>query len=888
MTSNPVVSVPKVIWLLWLQGWEHTPEIVQASKTSWLNRNPGWKVWLLDRTSLDMFIPPDRLYRILSTNASHAALSDLIRLELLHRYGGVWADATTICAKPLDGWLNQCARQGFFAFDRPGPNRMISTWFLAAHRGSYIVELWREAAARYWHERIVCDDYLWIHNLFGQIYETDVHFQSIWNSVPKISAVHSFHFSPNAQALYESPTSAHKEGLLSPPVPVFKLTHKLSRPIGDHSLIAAICAFAKLEKDRKKSLSYRRVLVIWYGSFAHGTIGDLLSMESVVTYLHALGHQVSHATDLNVEIPGCQRIDWRTVDAASFDCVVFVCGPILKSHVHLRKLFSRFSFSPIAGVGVSLLSHNPFQVVFARQGGNKDYGDVAIVAPKPLRTEGLNHKRSPKIGVVLSGKQGEYGAERCLWKETETLVLRTALAAICDNQGNITHIENHLVRSGISPYEIEQQYSECDLIITSRFHGGIEALRSGVPFIAIDQIKGGAKVVPLLSQLGWPYVYKVDNVNLDEIADVASELLKDPKKKHLLDARNKAVSLANDTLESLSEWILSNSVVPQRYLQKVAKNECNNSKIAAKHPPMPIIVASTRSGTTLLRLMLDAHPDLSIPPETHFIGALFNLQGDSSSLRENFHRIVTTHERWADFHLSPIDLYENLEKIEPFTISDGIRCFYYMYAARFNKKRWGDKIPPYILCMNDIQTLLPEARFIHLIRDGRDVALSMRNLWWGPGADMKRQASHWLGWIREARQQAQFLNYYIEVYYEDLIRNTEKVLREICAFIEIPYDKAMLGYYRTAASRLDEFGDRHSPDGYTYTKQQRLSVFKYTSEPPNVSRVERWRREMSEGDRAKFEAVAGSMLRDLGYDTGKIQQRNNFVGRLAEIQADLD
>lgn len=560
MATNSV-SVPKVIWLLWLQGWEHAPEITQASQASWSNRNPGWKVWLLDRTSLDTFIPCDQLNRILYSNAPLEALSDLIRLELLHRYGGVWADATTICSKPLDGWLNQFAQEGFFAFDRPGPNRMISTWFLAAHRGSYIVECWRKAAAGYWHDRVEHDEYFWVHKLFEQIYETDVHFQSIWNSVPKISAVHLFHFGPDSPVLYDSPSPAHNDGLISPPLPVFKLTHKLSRPISDYSLMSAIIAFAKQEQISKRSLSYRRVLVTWYGSFGHGTIGDLRSMESVVTHLHALGHRVSHATDLDVEIPGSHRVDWRTVDPVFFDCVLFVCGPILRSHIESSRLFSRFSSSRIAGVGVSLFSpddfnyYNPFQAVFARQGADKDYGDVAIVAPTPLKTERLWRKRNPRIGIVLRGKQAEYGVELCLWAETETLVLRTAWAATRNIQGEITAIENHLVHSRESPDKIEQHYAECDLILTSRFHGAIEALRSGVPFIAIDQIKGGGKVMKLLSRLGWRHVYKVEDVNLDAIAQAASSLLRDPMRPQLLEARSEAISRANETLQSLSEWV---------------------------------------------------------------------------------------------------------------------------------------------------------------------------------------------------------------------------------------------------------------------------------------------------------------------------------------------
>ena len=233
-----------------MQGWECAPKVVQASQASWANRNPGWKIWLLDRNSLADFIPPDHLKRILSTHAPNEALSDLIRLELLHRYGGVWADATTICAKPLDSWLDHYAKQGFFAFDRPGPNRMVSTWFLAAHKGSHIVNRWREAAAEYWRDRLQRDDYFWIHNLFGEVYESDPTFRSVWDSTPKISAIHPFHFGPNATVLLEPPAPLHRVGLQSPPAPVFKLTHKLGESMTDHSLLAAICNFAKRGQNR--------------------------------------------------------------------------------------------------------------------------------------------------------------------------------------------------------------------------------------------------------------------------------------------------------------------------------------------------------------------------------------------------------------------------------------------------------------------------------------------------------------------------------------------------------------------------------------------------------------------------------------------------------------
>jgi len=291
-------------------------------------------------------------------------------------------------------------------------------------------------------------------------------------------------------------------------------------------------------------------------------------------------------------------------------------------------------------------------------------------------------------------------------------------------------------------------------------------------------------------------------------------------------------------------------------------------------PPMPIIVGNPRSGTTLLRLMLDAHPDLAIPPETYFIPALLQLEGDSHHLREAFYKQLTADPRWPDFHLSAESFYTHLFNIEPFTITAGLRCFYQMYAKRFGKSRWGDKTHGYVLQIQDIQATLPEAHFIHIIRDGRDVALSMKGMWWEAGDDIEKQASNWVWRIREARQQAQFCQHYLEVRYEELIANTTKVLQDICAFINLPYNSQMEDYYKSAQSRLNEFNDLYKPDGTIWAKKEQfLSIHSLTSQAPDRSRIGRWKREMSNGDRAKYEKIAGAMLRDLGYETGEIQKQ---------------
>jgi hypothetical protein len=102
-------------------------------------------------------------------------------------------------------------------------------------------------------------------------------------------------------------------------------------------------------------------------------------------------------------------------------------------------------------------------------------------------------------------------------------------------------------------------------------------------------------------------------------------------------------------------------------------------------PPMPIVVGSPRSGTTLLRLMLDAHPDLAIPPETGFLIAGRELRSRGDGLPERFAETITTYPpgapAWADFGIPEAEFRERLDALRPFTVRDGFRLFYRMYAA---------------------------------------------------------------------------------------------------------------------------------------------------------------------------------------------------------------
>jgi len=271
--------------MVWFQGWENAPEVALASLASWRRFNAGWLLHALTLSDLRRFLPDADLQRILSTEKPPEAASDLVRLELMHRYGGVWADATTLCAKPLDDWLPAKMDSGFFAFERPGPDRMLSTWFLAAESGAYIVEKWRAAAIDYWADRDARDDYFWVHKLFARCYRTDIYFRMDWDRTPKHSAAHNYHFGPNSRTLLDPPAQVYRDAS-NPPEPVIKLTHKFTELYDDQSLMAALCRFGHGESGNGSfgaAVQGRRLLVGRYGALdGHGTIGDLRSLESVV------------------------------------------------------------------------------------------------------------------------------------------------------------------------------------------------------------------------------------------------------------------------------------------------------------------------------------------------------------------------------------------------------------------------------------------------------------------------------------------------------------------------------------------------------------------------------------------------------------------------------
>jgi Sulfotransferase family len=280
--------------------------------------------------------------------------------------------------------------------------------------------------------------------------------------------------------------------------------------------------------------------------------------------------------------------------------------------------------------------------------------------------------------------------------------------------------------------------------------------------------------------------------------------------------------------------------------------------------PVPFVVGSARSGTTLLRLMLDAHPEVAIPAETQFYPGVLAVEAHRTDWLDAVLEAMVSNHSWGDFGIRADAFARIVRASRPAGPGDVLRAFYRTYAARFGKPRWGDKWPGNVLHMTAIARVLPEARFVHIIRDGRDVAASLRTMWWRPGDSYEACIELWAGRIRTARAQAATGIPYLEVRYESLVRAPRETLAQVCAFAELRYDEAMLGYAPRAAARHAEMSDWNF-GGRLIPHAELVAVHAATHRPLNEDAIGRWRAEMSEADVAACERAAGDVLAELGY-----------------------
>ena len=242
------------------------------------------------------------------------------------------------------------------------------------------------------------------------------------------------------------------------------------------------------------------------------------------------------------------------------------------------------------------------------------------------------------------------------------------------------------------------------------------------------------------------------------------------------------------------------------------------------------ILAAQGSGSTMLRLMLDAHPRLAVPPETGVMRLVTS------------HRWVPLWEFGGEWHqrlgLSDEDLDRRLGEFYGGMFAD--------YAARAGKARWGEKTPYHVWHVDDICRLFPDAVFIGLVRHPLGAVGSMARRF---DRRIPRATMHWVGTTRELVRQATALgDRFALLRYEELTREPEPVMRALLDWLDEPWSASVLRHHESAGQRprVAEGGTR-------------------TGEAVDAGRIDRWRRWLDEDRRREVMRDAGDWARLLGY-----------------------
>jgi Sulfotransferase family len=275
--------------------------------------------------------------------------------------------------------------------------------------------------------------------------------------------------------------------------------------------------------------------------------------------------------------------------------------------------------------------------------------------------------------------------------------------------------------------------------------------------------------------------------------------------------------------------------------------------------PYLFIGGCPRSGTRLLGRLVNAHPDIAVIHEARFVPGWFKhrrgLTPDGLVTREFVEKLIAF-PRFEQFDVEPRQLEEMIGPGETKPYPTFIRELFDLHGEAQGKPHVADKTPRYVRHIPTLHALFPRARFIHLIRDGRDVFLSLTNWKKVERGGLVASAATWeedrastaaLWWerhVRLGREDGAKLapDLYLELRYEALVADPAGECQKLCAFLGLPFDEAMLHYHEVADTGS-------SPQA---------------RQPPTPGR-RKWSEQMSTADVERFEATAGELLDELSY-----------------------
>jgi hypothetical protein len=278
----------------------------------------------------------------------------------------------------------------------------------------------------------------------------------------------------------------------------------------------------------------------------------------------------------------------------------------------------------------------------------------------------------------------------------------------------------------------------------------------------------------------------------------------------------------------------------------------------AADPDRPVFIGGCpRSGTTLLRGMLDMHPELSVPRETRFVLEAWPERASFGDLRKEANRrrlarwIIEMRPGFKKLGIGREEAFERLMQARP-TLGSFLGTPLVMRAEAQGKPRWGDKRPSYAARMHVVWSCFPSAIFVNVVRDPRACMASMRRLgWWNggvvPAIELWERSVTTVSRWREKLADDQLL----EVKFEELVAAPGSVLAQVTQFAGLASGDEVI-------AQMLRYSERREP------LDQRYHAL--LSKPPDPTRTTAWQNELKPAEIALVEAAAGSLMAELGYE----------------------
>jgi hypothetical protein len=279
-----------------------------------------------------------------------------------------------------------------------------------------------------------------------------------------------------------------------------------------------------------------KALVTGWFSFEEmgATAGDLLARDLACEWLEGAGYPY----DVALAPPFQDGVNWRLVDPKAYSHVVFVCGPFGNGEP-VTEFLERFDGRRLVGLNLTMLESldtwNPFDLLLERDSSATSHPDISFLSREAA---------VPVVGVVLIDTQPEYKE-----KDAHEVANNAIHRLVASREMSAVAIDTRLDTNSTglrTASEVESLIARMDVILTTRLHGTVLALKNGVPAVVVDPVARGGKVRRQAETIGWPLVFAADSLVDEALGQALDYCLTEDARVKARECRGRAISMVQE------------------------------------------------------------------------------------------------------------------------------------------------------------------------------------------------------------------------------------------------------------------------------------------------------------------------------------------------------